>query len=276
MTTTELLIFDCDGVLIDSEPVASRVLWQTLNDADVAISLSEVHRRFTGYSEGDAHRICVEELGIADPTPIFAATRDALYPAFRHSLQPMAGIDALVRSLPQLKCVASNSALERLQNSLGLFDLWNAFDPHIFSADMVAAPKPAPDLFHLCAETLRVDPARCVVIDDSPHGIVGAVAAGMRAIGFVDPADPREGRRSVLSDAGAMLVATGADELARAFAAVLGEASDVQAPLKARGPCRTCLSNARRGLCGGPSCKIHQAINKPTLGTRKRRTSVFE
>lgn len=222
--TADLLIFDCDGVLIDSEPVASRVLWQTLTEAGVSISLAEVHRRFTGYSERDAHRICVEELGIADPAPVFAATRDALYPAFQRSLRPMDGIEAVVRALPQQKCVASNSTLERLRASLGLFDLWNAFDPHIFSAEMVAAPKPAPDLFHLCAETLGVDPSRCVVVDDSPHGIVGAVAAGMRAIGFVDPADPREGRHAVLSGAGAMLVATGADELARAFATVLGGA----------------------------------------------------
>ena len=231
--TADLIIFDCDGVLIDSEPVASHVLWQTLNEAGVSISLSEVHRRFTGYSERDAYRICIEELGIADPAPVFVAARDALYPAFRRSLRPMAGIEALVRSLPQRKCVASNSTLERLQNSLGLFDLWNAFDPRIFSAEMVAAPKPAPDLFHLCAETLGVDPSRCLVVDDSPHGIVGAVAAGMRAIGFIDPTDPREGRTTVLADAGAMLVATGADELARAFAVVLGEAPDSPAPLKA-------------------------------------------
>ncbi len=219
--TADLLIFDCDGVLIDSEPVSSRVLWEALQTAGVSISHAEVHRRFTGYSESDARRICIEELGVADVDQAFAECRDHLYAAFSHSLQLMPGIAPLVRSLPQRKCVASNSTLERLRNSLGLFDLWDAFDPNIFSAEMVAAPKPAPDLFLLCAETLGVDPARCLVVDDSPHGIAGAVAAGMRAIGFVDPADPREGRRAVLADAGAMLVATGADELSRAFDAVL-------------------------------------------------------
>lgn len=232
LTTTELLIFDCDGVLIDSEPLASRVFWRALEAAGVAISFAEVHRRFTGYSERDARRICVEELGIAESALVFDATRDALYREFSHSLAPMPGMERLIRSLPQRKCVASNSTLERLRNSLGLFDLWNAFYPYIFSAEMVAAPKPAPDLFHLCAETLGVDPARCVVVDDSPHGIAGAVAAGMRAIGFVDPADPREGRRAVLSGAGAMLVATGADELARAFATVLGDTPHAPMPLK--------------------------------------------
>jgi HAD superfamily hydrolase (TIGR01509 family) len=219
--TADLLIFDCDGVLVDSEPVASRVFWQSLQAAGVSISHAEVHRRFTGYSESDARRICLDELGVDDVDRVFARSREHLYAAFSRSLQPMPGIDALIRSLPQRKCVASNSTLERLRNSLGLFDLWDAFDPNIFSAEMVAAPKPAPDLFLLCAETLGIDPARCLVVDDSPHGIIGAVAAGMRAIGFVDPADPREGRRAVLADAGAMLVATGADELSRAFDAVL-------------------------------------------------------
>ncbi|PJI45113.1 MAG: hydrolase [Rhizobium sp.] len=219
--TADLLIFDCDGVLIDSEPVASRVFWQSLQSAGVAISHAEVHQRFTGYSESDARRICLDELGVVDVDQAFARSRDHLYAEFSRSLQPMPGMDALIRSLPQRKCVASNSTLERLRNSLGLFDLWDAFDPHIFSAEMVAAPKPAPDLFLLCAEALGVDPARCLVVDDSPHGITGAVAAGMRAIGFVDPADPREGRRAVLADAGAMLVVTGADELSRAFDAVL-------------------------------------------------------
>ncbi len=222
--TADLLLFDCDGVLIDSEPVASRVFWQSLQAAGVEISHAEVHRRFTGYSESDARRICLDELGVVDVDQVFARSRNDLYAEFSRSLQPMPGMDALIRSLPQRKCVASNSTLERLRNSLGLFDLWDAFDPHVFSAEMVAAPKPAPDLFLLCAETLGVDPARCLVVDDSPHGIAGAVAAGMRAIGFVDPADPREGRRAVLADAGAMLVATGADELSRAFGAVLAPA----------------------------------------------------
>lgn len=215
--TADLLIFDCDGVLVDSEPVASRVLWQSLQAAGVAISQAEVHRRFTGYSEGDARRICLDELGIDNVDQVFARSREHLYAVFSRSLQPMPGMAPLIHSLPQRKCVASNSTLERLRNSLGLFDMWGAFDPNIFSAEMVAAPKPAPDLFLLCAETLGVDPARCLVDDDSPHGITGAVSAGMRAIGFVDPADPREGRRAVLADAGAMFVATGADELSRAF-----------------------------------------------------------
>ncbi|MEO4001956.1 HAD family hydrolase [Mesorhizobium sp. CAU 1732] len=212
-TTFELLIFDCDGVLIDSEPAASRVLWQALSRSGVAISHEDVHSRFVGYSEEDARRICIEELGASEPDLIFAEARDNLYAEFRRSLEPMAGMSDLIRDLGCLKCVASNSGMERLERSLGLFDLWGAFAPNIFSAEMVARPKPAPDLFYLCAAKLGVDPARCVVIDDSVHGVAGAVAAGMTAIGFVDPADMRDGRADVLASAGASEVVTGAGQL---------------------------------------------------------------
>lgn len=220
--TIDLVIFDCDGVLIDSEPAAARVLCEALNAAGAKISEAEVRRRFTGYSDADARRICRQDLGIADPERLFAPLRKALYAEFARSLRPMPGIAEVVASVRHRKCVASNSTMERLENSLGLFDLWRAFAPNVFSAEMVARPKPAPDLFFLCAETLGVDPARCLVVDDSPHGIAGAAAAGMKAIGFVDPADPRGGRHKVLADAGAVMTVTAAAGLARAFEAVLG------------------------------------------------------
>jgi HAD superfamily hydrolase (TIGR01509 family) len=234
--TPELFIFDCDGVLIDSEPVASRILWKSLQRAGVMITEAEVHRRFTGYSETDARRICIDELGLTDCDEAFAHARDNLDAEFARSLTPMAGMAQLVASLKGRKCVASNSTLERLRNSLGLFDLWSEFAPNIFSADMVARPKPAPDLFVLCAETLGVDPARCVVIDDSPHGITGAVTAGMKAIGFVDPADPRQGREAVLFGAGATMVATGSEELATSLESMLPGAFQRSMPNAAAEP----------------------------------------
>lgn len=214
----DLLIFDCDGVLINSEPIASRTLAKALQDAGAAITADEVLVRFTGNSASAIRRICTEELGIADLDTVFEAWHLDIYPEFARSLEPMPGIEKLVHALPHRKCVASNSSTDRLSKSLGLLPLWNAFAPSIFSADMVARPKPAPDLFHLCAETLAVDAARCVVIDDSAHGITGARAAGMTAIGFVDPADPRPGRAKILAEAGAVFVATGADELQEALA----------------------------------------------------------
>lgn len=229
----ELLIFDCDGVLIDSEPLASLACCRALRKAGVEMSQEEVWRRFTGYAEVDAKRICREELGLAGVDEIFADARSALYRDFALSLSPMPGMPQLVRSLPQRKCVASNSTMERLKNSLGLLDLWHEFAPNVFSADMVGRPKPAPDLFLHCAHEFGVDPAGCLVVDDSPHGIAGAVAAGMRAIGFVDPADPRDDRQAVLAQAGALLVVTGASGLQRALERLLAATCpDVRDPAK--------------------------------------------
>jgi HAD superfamily hydrolase (TIGR01509 family) len=216
----DLLIFDCDGVLIDSEPVASGLLAKALQRAGVNVSHVEVHRRFTGASERESRRICVEEFGLADVDGLFSRWKGQVYDEFTRSLRPMPGMVDLVRSLSHPKCVASNSSIERLRRSLGLFQLWTEFAPHIFSAEMVAHPKPAPDLYLLCARTFEVAPEQCVVIDDSAHGIIGAIAAGMKAIGFVDPADPRAGRHAVLKEAGALLTAEGADELAAAIHAI--------------------------------------------------------
>lgn len=224
--TIELLIFDCDGVLIDSEPVASGMLAQALQRAGISLSHAEVHRRFTGLSGEAGRRLCIEELGLADPDRVFADAKSALYEEFSRSLQPMAGMEKLVRDLKQRKCVASNSDMERLRRSLGLFDLWTEFAPHIYSAEMVARPKPAPDLFLLCAENLGVEPRHCLVIDDSALGIAGAVAAGMAAIGFVDPADPRSGRHEALKAAGALQTVEGAGELANALEALLSSEKD--------------------------------------------------
>ncbi|BCH34443.1 hydrolase [Mesorhizobium sp. L-8-10] len=218
--TTDLLIFDCDGVLIDSEPVASGLFAKALQRAGLDVSAAEVHMRFTGASEKESRRILIDEYGLADADRVFLDANAELYAEFARSLRPMPGMQALVKALHHRRCVASNSGLERLRRSLGLFDLWHEFAPHVFSAEMVEQPKPAPDLFLLCAERLGVAPQRCIVIDDSTHGVAGAVAAGMRAIGFVDPADPRERRHAILAQAGAALVVEGAAELAAAIDAV--------------------------------------------------------
>ncbi|MBS3651810.1 HAD family hydrolase [Pseudaminobacter sp. 19-2017] len=218
--TTDLLIFDCDGVLIDSEPVASGLLAEALQRSGVSVSAADVHRRFTGASEKECRCICVDEFGLLDVDRVFSEMQSRLFDEFSRSLRPMPGMAGLVRSLPHLKCVASNSTTERLRRSLGLFDLWAEFAPNIFSAEMVERPKPAPDLFELCTRTFSVEPERCVVIDDSAHGIAGAVAAGMRAIGFVDSADPPAGRHTVLKEAGASLVAEGSAELAAAIGSI--------------------------------------------------------
>ncbi|MDO3436631.1 HAD-IA family hydrolase [Rhizobium sp. CBN3] len=213
MDSIDLVIFDCDGVLIDSEPIASRTLAETLQGAGIAITAAEAHVKFTGNSESIIAEMCRREYGIIDVAALFEKWHLHLFEEFARSLTPIAGIAEVVNSLDRPKCVASNSTMRRLRNSLGKLDLWSAFGEGVFSAEFVSLPKPAPDLLLHCAERFRARPARCIMIDDSVHGVAAAIAAGMTAIGFVDPADPRPGRRAVLDAAGAAAVATGAGEL---------------------------------------------------------------
>lgn len=213
MNRPELIIFDCDGVLIDSEPLASRTLSEALRGAGIDLSPAQVHRDFTGKPEAEIRRLCVEEHGLEDDETVFASWHDALFAAFARDLRPMAGMLDLVRSIEGAKCVASNSLSIRLQASLGRTPLWPEFAPHIFGADTVDRPKPAPDLLLLCAQATGVHPNRGLMIDDNPHGIEAAYEAGMTSIGFVDPADPRPNRAEILRAAGAIHVALGAAEL---------------------------------------------------------------
>lgn len=213
MLSPDLVIFDCDGVLIDSEPLASRTLAEALQKAGIAISPAEAHRVFTGKAEPDIRQLCVEQYGLTNVEAVFSDWHAHLLDVFARELTPMAGMLDLVSILPGAKCVASNSRLARLQGSLGLTALWQHFAPHVYSAEMVARPKPAPDLLLHCAMAFSARPSRCLMIDDSAHGITAARQAGMIAIGFVDPTDPRPNRIDTLHDAGADAVVTGAAEL---------------------------------------------------------------
>lgn len=208
----ELVIFDCDGVLIDSESIASVAISETLREFGVEMTPHEAHASFTGGSAADTRAYCRDRLGITELDAFDAVYSKRLYSGFQ-SLQEIAGIADLLGDLDCAACVASNSSLYRLTRSLGRLGIWQAFRGHVFSADMVAQPKPAPDLHLLCATELGAEPARCVVIDDSSHGVEAALAAGMVPIGFVEPNDPRPNRADALRHHGARFVAEGSDEL---------------------------------------------------------------
>jgi HAD superfamily hydrolase (TIGR01509 family) len=210
----ELVIFDCDGVLIDSEPIASRTLAIALQKAGVSITPAEALRVFTGNSEQHIRQMCIDDYGLEDVETTFADWHERLKIAFARDLQPMAGMVELVSDLTLPKCVASNSRIARLKQSLGQTALWPMFAPHIYSAEHVERPKPAPDLLLYCARQFDCAPDKCAMIDDSPHGIEAARAAGMLAIGFVDPNDPRAGRPEILQRAGAHHVVIGTNSLA--------------------------------------------------------------
>jgi HAD superfamily hydrolase (TIGR01509 family) len=180
----ELVIFDLDGVLVDSEPISSRVTAAALREAGVEISAAEICDRFLGVSAAAMLPVIEAEHGCRLPQAFHETLRARILQAFEHELEPVPGVPALLDALSVDRCVASSSHPERIRRSLELAGLLQRFGPHLFSATMVSAGKPAPDLFLLAAARMSAEPARCLVIEDSEVGIRAAKAAAMTAFGF--------------------------------------------------------------------------------------------
>jgi HAD superfamily hydrolase (TIGR01509 family) len=203
----ELIIFDCDGVLIDSEAIACRADSACLAEIGIAMSAEQIMDRYLGISADTMCADIEQRQGRALP-PDFAETlRLRVAAAFETELMPMVGVEAALDALPQRRCVASSSAPERLRHSLSLAGLLHRFEPHVFSATQVACGKPAPDLFLFAAASMHADPAACAVIEDSVPGVQAAVAARMRAIGFTGGGHCRPGHAERLLAAGAAAIA---------------------------------------------------------------------
>ena len=201
----ELVIFDCDGVLIDSELLSVEADLACLAEYGIAIPAAEILDRYTGISL--AGMVADLEARYGRRLPDFAARhRPHLRRLFEAELAAMPGIEGVLDSLACRRCVASSSTPERLQHALALTGLLDRFHPHLFSAAAVARGKPAPDLFLYAAERMGAAPAGCVVVEDSLPGIAAAVAAGMTAIGFVGGGHCPPGHAARLAASGAALV----------------------------------------------------------------------
>ena len=179
----ELVIFDNDGVLVDSEPLALGVLVSMLAALGWTVSLPEAVDLFLGGSIQRATDLASAH-GCAVPPDFAARFHERLFDSYRLELQAVPGVQAVLDRMTVPYCVASSGAKARVALALGLTGLLPYFDGRIFSADDVREGKPAPDLFLLAARTMDVDPARCLVIDDSPLGIEAGNRAGMTTIGF--------------------------------------------------------------------------------------------
>jgi len=211
-----LVIFDCDGVLIDSESIACGAIAYTLMDFGISMTPREALDAFVGKSESDVRQY-LRARGLEDYDKYVTSWRKNLYAAFAKDLETISGIEALIEQLETPKCVASNSSHERLERSLGTTSIWPHFSPHVYSAEDVERPKPAPDLVQHCLSSFNARPESSIMIDDSASGVTAALAAGVTPIGFVDPNDPRPNRQQILREAGAEIVATGAEDLLRAL-----------------------------------------------------------
>ena len=214
----ELIIFDCDGVLVDSESIINQAHAQVLTACGYPMTEHDLVERFCGMSDREMLEIIEREWG--RPLPTFYAERVGLMieAGFGQSLAPIEGVAEVLGSLRLPVCVASSSSPEQIRQKLKITGLLGHFGEHLFSATMVARGKPAPDLFLYAAEHLTTAPDRCLVIEDSPAGIDAALAAGMTAIGFSGGSHcgPEHGAR--LQKHGAPLVIDDMHELATAMA----------------------------------------------------------
>ena len=179
-----LIIFDCDGVLVDSEPIAIDVLVETVAALGVHIPTEIAYRDFLGRTLTAVSASLAADHGVTMDDTALEDMRHRLYARYQTALRPMPGMPDVLDALDIPACVASSSVYERIEISLKLTGLYDRFSPDIFSATMVAHGKPAPDLFLFAAEKMGVAPARCVVIEDSPAGVTAAKAAGMAVIAF--------------------------------------------------------------------------------------------
>ncbi|MGH7064216.1 MAG: HAD family hydrolase [Stellaceae bacterium] len=198
----ELLIFDCDGVLVDSELIFARVLGECLTEAACPASADEALILGFGRNRDTLTAAVEARFGRSLPDGFFEAMRARTTLVLGQELAAMPGVVELLAGMPEPRCVASNGHLERVRERLALTGLLPFFDPHVFSAIQVAAGKPAPDLFLFAAERLGVVPPDCLVIEDSLAGVEAARAAGMAVVGFCGGSHCPKGHAETLTAAG--------------------------------------------------------------------------
>jgi HAD superfamily hydrolase (TIGR01509 family) len=198
-----LLIFDCDGVLVDSEHLACASLAEVMTTLGHSMTADEAMLAFAGRSLKDVLARAERLLSRPIPEDLGEQAAVQLMARFRRELQAVAGVKEAIAALPYRRCVASSSDPGRLTLSLDVTGLSALFGNNVFSAVEVANGKPAPDLFLLAARRLGEDPSSCIVIEDSVLGVEAAGAAGMAAIGFAGASHANQGLAERLAAAGA-------------------------------------------------------------------------
>ena len=190
LANIELVIFDCDGVLVDSERISQSIMAELTTLWGYPCTTEEARRLYMGHSLTKCLQIMREDLLIPAPDEFLAFYDQKIAAAFQEGLLAVPGIHAVLQNLSLKKCVASNGRLDKMQINLAKAGLLPFFAPHIYSAEQVSRPKPAPDLFLFAAQQFQIHPKKCLVIEDSAHGVRAAKAAGMRVWGFCDTSAP--------------------------------------------------------------------------------------
>ncbi|MEO1241403.1 MAG: HAD family hydrolase [Pseudomonadota bacterium] len=213
----EAIIFDCDGVLVDSEALGLDASTDYLRGHGFAWSPQDLVRMFTGFRDDVFAAKLTEEyraLHGCDPDAEFFSGLIETRRARRHLLQTVPGAREILETLELPKAVASSSRTEFLHGKMKRVGIFDLVAPHVYSADLVAHGKPAPDVFLYTAEQLDIDPQRCLVIEDSENGVRAGIAAGMTVWGFL-------GGGHIFDGHGERLLSAGAAETVDDFAALM-------------------------------------------------------
>ncbi len=203
MPKFDLVIFDCDGVLLDSEIIASRANAEAYTRLGYNITTQEVLTRFTGMPDEAVDAALASEIGNPLPPEFRSEIKKAIFEKYKTELRAIDGANALLSSLETVKCIASSAAPAKLALGLIETEIYELIYPNIFSAKLVENGKPHPDIFLYAAQKMGVSPTRCIVIEDSVAGVTAAKSAGMTCVGFTGGAHCADGHAGRLYGAGA-------------------------------------------------------------------------
>lgn len=207
----DLILFDCDGVLVDSEIIACKVLAAEIGAQIPALDQKAFAAGIFGVTDHDAVRQAEDEYGVTLPDGFVGHVANVIYDRVLSSVEPVTGASDALGGLTLPMAVVSNSPLDRVRRMLDRTGLRPFFDDRLYCAEMVAQPKPKPDVYLLAAERMETAPGRCIAVEDSVAGATAAVAAGMTVIGFL-------GGQHIQPGHGERLRAAGANQLCQSMA----------------------------------------------------------
>jgi len=180
------IIFDCDGVLVDSERVANHLLAEMVQPYGVEMTGEEATARFTGSNMAAVLAVINEKADRPLPDDFASLYREKMHAAFETDLLPIEGVADALEAIPNPKCVASSGPIAKMDVTLSVTDLKKHFEGRIFSSYEIDSWKPEPDLFLHAAKEMGFRPADCIVVEDSPLGVRAGVAAGMRVLCYCE------------------------------------------------------------------------------------------
>jgi HAD superfamily hydrolase (TIGR01509 family) len=184
MGQIDLVIFDCDGVLVDSEVLTNTILRDMLVELGATVTLEDMFDSFVGHSMAQCLDLMRDLLGQYPPDDFVVDYRKRCVQVLQEELQPVPGIELALSRIRLPMCVASSGDHDKMRTTLGQTGLLDHFKDRLFSVTQVAHGKPAPDVFLLAASSMGVPPDRVAVVEDTPVGVMAGVAAGMKVFGY--------------------------------------------------------------------------------------------